>query len=462
MLKFDDPSFVVAIAYLAQAVIGISLFIVFKYFGKLYKQHFLGLWANGWIFFAVSMVAFFFLTSGFAYMPANHTLGMLISWTSMAFSYAHIVLLIMGTYELLRGTNINQKKVVIWVFVVGILSILLVLAFSQIPSYSSYRYFIRVGLRYGVTAISFIFIGITLLQKKRSGIGYKLLSGSMLLFGLMQAYYFYIVLSFLVGNPKPLPALFGIVDLVLMSGLGMGMLIGLLEDERARLNKANKEMDSFLYSTSHDLRAPIASILGLVNLAKIELHDETSLKYFGMVENRVKKMDMVIGDILQLARSTKADLEFERIDFQKILQEVIADVKFNKGAKAIELHYAADVSHVLQSDYNQLKIILGNLISNAVKYHHVEQDHPFIAVRFTSQSNEILLEVEDNGTGIAKEHQEKIFNMFFRASTQSEGTGLGLYIVNEAVNKLQGTIVVKSEKNKGTTFTVRLPKVNEQ
>ncbi len=462
MLEFKDLSVVVAITYLAQAVIGITLFIVFKYFGKLYKQHFLRLWANGWIFFAVSMIAFFFLTSGFADLPANHPLGMLISWTSIAFSYAHIVLLIMGAHELLRGVNIGQKKIISWVAAISILSVLLVFAFSQTPSYSSYRYFTRVGLRYGVTAISFISIGIILLREKRNGIGYILLCVSILLFGLMQSYYFYIVFSFVIGNPKPFPALFGIVDLVLMSGIGMGMLIGLLEDERARLNKANKEMDSFLYSTSHDLRAPIASILGLVNLAKIELQDETSLKYFGMVENRVLKMDMVIGDILQLARSTKADLKFERIDFQKLLQDVITDVKFNRGAKAIELHYTADASHVLQSDYNQLKIILGNLISNAVKYHHVEQDSPYIAVRFSNLHSEIVLEVEDNGTGIAKEHQEKIFNMFYRASTQSEGTGLGLYIVNEAVNKLHGTVVVKSEKNKGTTFTVRLPKVSLQ
>jgi signal transduction histidine kinase len=462
MLKFNDLSFVVAMAYLAQAIIGITLFIIFKYFSALYKQHFLNMWANGWVFFAVSMVAFFFLTGGFARMPANHPVGMLISWTSMTFSYAHIFMLVCGTYELFQQARTKQKTVAIGLISIAAIGILLVIVFSQTPSYSSYRYFTRVGLRYGITAISFIVIGLLLFRRKQNGIGYKLLSCSMLLFGLMQAYYFYIVFSFVVGNPKPFPALFGIVDLVLMSGIGMGMLIGLLEDERARLNKANKEMDSFLYSTSHDLRAPIASILGLVNLAKIELQDETSLKYFGMVENRVMKMDMVIGDILQLARSTKADLKFERIDFQKLLQDVIADVKFNKGAKAIELHYTADASHVLQSDYNQMKIILGNLISNAVKYHHVEQDSPFIAVRFTSQSNEIVLEVEDNGTGIAKEHQEKIFNMFYRASTQSEGTGLGLYIVNEAVNKLHGTIAVKSEKKRGTTFTVRLPKVSGQ
>jgi signal transduction histidine kinase len=102
---------------------------------------------------------------------------------------------------------------------------------------------------------------------------------------------------------------------------------------------------------------------------------------------------------------------------------------------------------------------LGNLIGNAVKYHNVEQADPFIAVRFFSKQNELVIEVEDNGTGIAKQYQEKIFNMFFRASTQSEGTGLGLYIVGEAVAKLQGKIKVSSEVGKGSTFTVTLPMI---
>lgn len=170
---------------------------------------------------------------------------------------------------------------------------------------------------------------------------------------------------------------------------------------------------------------------------------------------------MVISDILQLARSTKAELRLEQIDFNKLLQDVIADVKFNKGAKEIRLEYTPSPSHQFVSDYNQAKIILGNLIGNAVKYHQHEQADPFIAVRFNTTSSEIVIEVEDNGSGIAKQHQEKIFNMFYRASTQSDGTGLGLYIVKEAINKLRGSIVLTSEKDKGSTFKVRLPKAKQ-
>jgi signal transduction histidine kinase len=171
----------------------------------------------------------------------------------------------------------------------------------------------------------------------------------------------------------------------------------------------------------------------------------------------VKKMDSVISDIMQLARSAKSDLNLEQIDFNKLLNETIADVKFNKGAKAISLRYSPDPSYVFLTDHSQIKIILGNLIANAVKYHFVEQPEPFIAVRFMQSNDTTLIEVEDNGTGIAKEYQEKIFHMFFRATTQSEGTGLGLYIVAEAVTKLNGKISVQSEVGKGSIFSVKLP-----
>jgi signal transduction histidine kinase len=457
MLKFNDLNIVLVVTYLGQAMVGILLFFIFRYFSSVYGRKFLQSWAWGWIFFAIAMVAFSFLTGGLARMPANNPAGMVASWSSIAFSYGHIFMLMVGMFELLRNQTVSNKAIFQGLLALAILSIFFVLVFSSVPNFSAERYLIRVGLRYLVATLSFIIAGYLLLRKRFPGIGSKLLSFSMILYGAMHAYYLTVVLSFIFGNALPFPSFFGIIDLVLMFSIGLAMVIWLLEDERDHLAKVNKEMDSFFYSTSHDLRAPIASILGLANLAKLELKDETGLKYFEMVESRVKKMDVVISDILQLARSAKTDLKFEKMDFNKLLQEVIADVKFNKGAKAISLRYTPSSTFVLLSDYSQLKIILGNLIANAVKYHFVEQADPFIAVRFVQTGSETMIEVEDNGTGIAKEYQEKIFTMFFRASTQSEGTGLGLYIVSEAVAKLHGRISVKSEVGKGSTFTLNLP-----
>lgn len=447
------------ITYVAQAIVGLTLAGIFYYFSRSLKKQFLQAWSLGWLSFSLAMFFFIVLTAGYRWHHSSTWGGLIISWLTLVFSYGQIYMLIVGVRQLRREDFINWRKVSLALGGIALASGILVVLFSNDPIYSNERYFIRVGLRYFIVAISFLITAVFLFRKMSSGIGIKIMAVSLLIYGGMQAFYFIVVVTFVSGViEQPFPGYFGVIDLVLMSGIGLGMTIWLLEEERMKLAKTNKEMDSFFYSTSHDLRAPIASILGLANLARLELKDATALHYFEMVENRVRKMDNVIADILQLARSTKADLKMERVDFNKLLQDVITDIKFNSGAKAISLRYQPNPNYFLQSDYGQLRIILGNLIGNAVKYHFLQQEDPYIAVRFIVLAYEIVIEVEDNGIGIDKEYHEKIFTMFYRASTQSEGTGLGLYIAMEAVSKLNGTIAVRSELGKGSVFTVRLPK----
>jgi signal transduction histidine kinase len=247
-----------------------------------------------------------------------------------------------------------------------------------------------------------------------------------------------------------------VVDLLLISIMGMSMIMWLLEDERTRLDKANKELDRFLYSTSHDLRAPIASILGLTYLGKMEFEEERARTFMDMIEARVKKLDMVIGDILSLSRSKKMDVKLEKINLKDLLDNSIMDIKFNKGASSISLDYTHDPSHVMLSDFNQMKIVLNNLLANAVKYHNIDQPNPFIRVLFERENDVVKIAIQDNGKGIAEANLPKIFEMFYRASLDTEGTGLGLYIVKEALSKVHGTIDVKSELGKGSTFTIIL------
>lgn len=459
MVKSDSFFLMLIITYVAQAIVGLTLAGIFYYFSRSLKRQFLLAWSLGWLSFSLAMLFFIILTAGFRWHHGNTNIGLITSWFTLVFSYGQIYMLIVGMRQLRREDYINWKKVGLAMGGIAVICVVLTLLFSGDPSAVNERYFTRVGLRYVIVSISFLITSVFLFRKMSSGIGIKIMAVSLLIYGLMQAFYFVVVVTFITGyNVEPFPGFFGVIDLVLMSGIGLGMTIWLLEEERMKLAKTNKEMDSFFYSTSHDLRAPIASLLGLANLARLELKDAVALHYFEMVENRVQKMDHVIADILQLARSTKADLKMERVDFNRLLQDVITDIKFNSGAKAITLRYQPSPFHTLQSDYAQLRIIVGNLISNAVKYHFLQQDDPFIAVRFSVLANEIVIEIEDNGIGIAKEYHEKIFTMFYRASTQSEGTGLGLYIAIEAVSKLNGTISVQSELGKGSIFSVRLPK----
>jgi len=459
IVKSENFFLMLIITYVAQAIVGLTLAGTFYYFSRSLKKQFLLAWSAGWLSFSLAMFFFIALTAGYRWHHNNSSLGLIISWLTLVFSYGQIYMLIVGVRQLRREEFIDWKKVTMALVAIALASTALTISYSGDPSAANERYFIRVGLRYFIVAISFLITSVFLFRKMSSGIGIKIMAVSLLVYGGMQAFYFSVVIAFITGyNVEPFPGYFGVIDLVLMSGIGLGMTIWLLEEERTKLAKTNKEMDSFFYSTSHDLRAPIASLLGLTNLARLELKDPSALYYFDLVESRVTKMDSVISDILQLARSTKADLKIEMIDFNKLIQDVTADIKFNSGAKEIALRYVPKSSQIFLSDYAQLKIILGNLVGNAVKYHFLQQDDPYIEIRVVITADEIVIEVEDNGIGIPKEYHEKIFTMFYRATTQSEGTGLGLYITMEAVTKLNGALSVKSELGKGSTFTVRLPK----
>lgn len=106
------------------------------------------------------------------------------------------------------------------------------------------------------------------------------------------------------------------------------------------------------------------------------------------------------------------------------------------------------------------KMVLGNLLSNAVKYHSRDRELPFVEVKFEKGDGSVAFTITDNGEGIPPEHQEKVFDMFYRASTTSQGTGLGLFIVKETLARIHGTIQMASHYGRGTTFTVSLEQVD--
>jgi signal transduction histidine kinase len=323
---------------------------------------------------------------------------------------------------------------------------------------ASMRHLLRVGSRTLVSGAGFLIAGIVVLQNKKfsRGFGQRILAISFILYSIYQLYYCLVVVLNVSGTKIEIPNFYGVVDLLVISMMGMSMIMWLLEDERARLEKANKELDLFLYSTSHDLRAPIASILGLTYLGKLEFEEERARTFMDMIEARVKKLDMVIGDILSLSRSKKMEVKLEEVNLRDLLDNSITDIKFNKGASAISLDYQYSSSHIFQTDFSQMKIVLNNLLANAVKYHNLDQPNPFIRVVFFREKDTVRIAIEDNGQGIPEASLPKVFEMFYRASLNTEGTGLGLYIVKEALSKIKGTIEVKSEFGKGSTFTIVL------
>jgi signal transduction histidine kinase len=454
--NFSETALRLIYLYVAECTLGIILFFVFRYFGILYRRRFLYTWALSWLAFAIYITATCVVTAFF--MQSQSTTRLVISTLAQMSCFLQIIWILRGAYELVTEKAFNRRKFKAILIICFFVSLISVIAFSQTVEDSMFRYLLRVGSRTFVSGAGFLIAGVVVLQNKKfsRGFGQRILSITFILYSIYQLYYCLIVIINVFITEMLVPNFYGVVDLLLISIMGMSMIMWLLEDERTRLDKANKELDRFLYSTSHDLRAPIASILGLTYLGKMEFEEERARTFMDMIEARVKKLDMVIGDILSLSRSKKMDVKLEKINFKDLLDNSIMDIKFNKGASSISLDYTHDASHVLQSDFNQMKIVLNNLLANAVKYHNLDQPNPFIRVLFQRENDVVKIAIQDNGKGIAEANLPKIFEMFYRASLDTEGTGLGLYIVREALSKVHGTIEVVSELGKGSTFTIIL------
>lgn len=220
------------------------------------------------------------------------------------------------------------------------------------------------------------------------------------------------------------------------------------------LQKTNAELDRFLYSTSHDLRAPLMSVKGLINL--IELEGNRDPKYFAMVNERLNKLDGFIRDIIDYARNGRTQLIPETIKLHQFLTEIIEGIRYMEGADQVKINLNVDEQLTLVADKSRLYMILNNLVSNAIKYRH-PSGNSWIKISAKSAPKQLRLDVSDNGRGIEPEHIERIFDMFYRATDTSKGSGLGLYITKQAVQRLGGSITVHSVYDKGTTFTVTLP-----
>lgn len=231
------------------------------------------------------------------------------------------------------------------------------------------------------------------------------------------------------------------------------------ESERRKndqLKKVNIELDRFVYSVSHDLRSPLSSISGLVNVAKKSTSVEELHKVADLIADRVKAQEYYIKDIIDFYKNDRSNLTVESFQLVDLVREVVEDTSFISDVDQINFIIEIENSLKVNSDRARLKSVLANLIGNSIKYHAYYKDEKFIRFSANKAGNSIQLVVADNGKGISAEHLPKIFNMFYRASADSKGSGLGLYIVKEIIQKMGGTIHVESELGNGTSFTIVL------
>lgn len=232
-----------------------------------------------------------------------------------------------------------------------------------------------------------------------------------------------------------------------------------LETTLEELSARNFELDQLVYKVSHDLRSPLSSILGLINIIQNEKSLGTQLKYLDYIENRVRKLDGFIKAMLNYAKVNRSEVEKVKINFEEIIQTCIDDLEYleNFGRMKTDIKIE-DNQNDFWSDELRMNVIFNNIISNAYKYMNLQEEQSFLKIYINIQSTGLEVQFKDNGIGIPEEFLDKIFDMFFRATNNSEGSGLGMYIVKQTIDKLQGTIKVESQSNKGTEIYIFLPR----
>lgn len=230
-----------------------------------------------------------------------------------------------------------------------------------------------------------------------------------------------------------------------------------LEVKLEELEKSNHELNRFIYSASHDLRAPVASSLGLLRVARHEVTDETALDYFDKLEETVKDLDIFVSNIIDYYKNTRQLEVNEEVKFEELIEDVIEAVKSHLGSDDALIDSEIIQKNRFSTDSFRLRIILGQLISNAIKFKKDDQEKARIKIRIQSDLHEARIEVEDFGVGILKEHMRKVFQIFFKSQNQASGSGIGLYIVKEALDRMAGTISVDSKPGDGTLFSIKIP-----
>jgi two-component system sensor histidine kinase/response regulator len=233
--------------------------------------------------------------------------------------------------------------------------------------------------------------------------------------------------------------------------------VSMLASKNKELQSAYDELGKFAYSVTHDLRGPLLSVIGALDLAK-SLDNLSELReLLGMMDNAVKKLDEFIKNTHEYYNLKRGKIVYEEIDFAKIVDDTAA--LFKIAGRMDNIRFTSNViqNEPFMSDEISIQIILNNLFSNAFKFQRRNADNKFVEISIEIVNGNAVIIVKDNGIGIHESHINNIFTMFYRATSEEPGSGFGLYNVKDALNKLKGTIEVSSVVNEGTTFKVVIP-----
>lgn len=231
----------------------------------------------------------------------------------------------------------------------------------------------------------------------------------------------------------------------------------MLDIRNEELQKAYHELDKFAYSVSHDLREPLTGILTAIKLASSFDQIERVHEILGLMEGSLMRLDAYINSLRDYFLLRRGELELSDIDFHNLFDDISQFYKMYTKNNHVSFNVNVEQTDTFKSDRAVLELVLHNLLSNAFKYQRKDSDDKRVNLSVVVKGDQATIEVNDTGIGISPEYINDIFRLFFRASNEAEGMGFGLYNVQNALAKLQGTISVSSELGNGTSFKVVIP-----
>ncbi|SHG77662.1 hypothetical protein SAMN04488109_1786 [Chryseolinea serpens] len=234
-----------------------------------------------------------------------------------------------------------------------------------------------------------------------------------------------------------------------------------LRRRNEELVKVNQELDNFVYSVSHNLRGPLASVMGLLNVAKdIDKNPELT-GIHDMMESSVLKLDDTLREIIDYSRNARNEIDYAEVNWKALVENALRKLEYLRADHYLNKFIDLNIEVPFFSDAGRLAVILNNLLSNAIAYRENSRE-PIIAIEISTTEKNAVIVVKDNGIGIKSDILPEVYKMFYRGTEKSQGSGLGLYIVKQILQRLNGTIAITSAEGRGTTVMIAVPNVRQQ
>lgn len=231
----------------------------------------------------------------------------------------------------------------------------------------------------------------------------------------------------------------------------------IIHDRTFKLKEALHDLDTFLYESSHALRRPVSSILGLLQVIRMENNPDVQVELTLRLEDTVRGMDNMLQKLIFINTIGQPYDFNESIDFKEMLDQITNKHRSLIDERKMKIDAQLGVNHMVSSTH-LIFVMLDNLLENAFLYSDATgRRRPYVELKVKEQDRHVSITVSDNGIGIPSECKERIFDLFYRASMLSTGNGLGLYMVKKVVERLEGTITMKTEERRFTTFEIMLP-----